>query len=46
MIVLLLIIAFILLLVFVLRGEGSSYGKTNEYNSKSKINLSDKNYFL
>jgi len=46
MIVLILVVAFLLFLVFALSGEGSSYGKSNDYNSKSKFNLNDKNYFL
>jgi hypothetical protein len=46
MIVIILIFAFLLFLVFALNGAGSSYGKSRDYNSKSKLNLNDKNFFL
>jgi 4-amino-4-deoxy-L-arabinose transferase-like glycosyltransferase len=44
MIVFLIFLVAFFCLVFILRGEGNSYGNTRSY--KDRMNISDKNYFL
>jgi Na+/H+ antiporter NhaC len=46
MLVFIFIVSIVLLVVFALRGEGSTYGNSINENMKNKLNITDKNYFL
>ena len=46
MLIVVLIVAVLLVLIFGLRGEGSSYGNSINDNLKNKLKINDKNYFL
>lgn len=43
---LIVVLIVVVLLIFGLRGEGSSYGNSINDNLKNKLKINDKNYFL
>lgn len=46
MLVFIFMVSLVLFLVFVLRGEGSTYGNSINENMKNKLRINDKNFFL
>ncbi len=46
MILVALILAVLFVVIFALKGEGSSYGNSVNESFKNKLKINDKNYFL